>query len=136
MNKCVFIVDNTLPIGLIANTCAVLALSLGKNHPELVGHDLHDRDGDLHPGITTVVMPILGSAKDSIAAIRRKAKGQASDGLQIIDVSNIAQQTKTYGDYGGLLKETSSEELQYFGICLFGPAQLIKSLTGSLPLLR
>ncbi|NMM27928.1 MAG: DUF2000 domain-containing protein [Glaciimonas sp.] len=136
MNKCIFVVDNTLPIGLIANTCAVLALSLGKNHPELVGHDLHDKDGDMHPGITTIVMPILGSTKEDIAMIREKAKGQAHYGLQVIDVSNIAQQTKTYSDYVGLLKETSSEQLQYFGICLFGATQLIKSLTGSLSLLR
>lgn len=135
MKRCVFIVDNTLPIGLIANTCAVLALSLGKSHPELVGHDLHDKDGDIHPGITTIVMPILSSTKENIAMIREKAK-DPHDSLQIIDVSNIAQQTKTYSDYVGLLKETSSEQLQYFGICLFGSTQLIKSLTGSLPLLR
>lgn len=60
MKKCVFIVDKTLPLGLVANTCAVLSLSLGKNHPELVGDNLHDKDGNIHAGITTVVMPVLG----------------------------------------------------------------------------
>lgn len=134
MNKCVFIIDNTLPTGLIANTCAVLSLSLGKAHPELVGSDLHDKDGDVHAGITTVVMPILGAPGREVVAIRQKARGNAE--LRVIDVSNIAQRTKTYADYAAQLSETPGELLQYFGICLFGPAPLIKSLTGSLPLLR
>lgn len=136
MKKCVLVIDKALPVGLVANTCAVLALSLGQRHPELVGRDLYDGEGDVHPGITTVVIPILGCAKEDISVLRMKARKQADEGLHVIDVSNIAQQTKTYEDYAGLLKDASPDSLEYLGVCLFGPADLIKSLTGSLPLLR
>lgn len=38
--KCVMIVDKNLPLGLIANTTAILGTALGKLEGEIVGTDL------------------------------------------------------------------------------------------------
>ena len=35
--KCVIVADGALPPGLIANTAAILGITLGKNLPEAVG---------------------------------------------------------------------------------------------------
>lgn len=136
MNKCVFVIDHSLPLGLIANTAAVLSLSLGQRNPELVGPDLQNKDGETHAGITTIVMPVLKGDKDVIYSICRKAKALDHPGLQIIDVTDAAQTTKNYADYASKLAEKASEELRFFGVCLYGPIDIVKSLTGSLPLLR
>jgi len=136
MNKCVFVIDHSLPLGLIANTAAVLSLSLGQRNPELVGPDLQNKDGETHAGITTIVMPVLKGDQDVIQSICKKAKSLGHPSLQVIDVTDAAQSTKNYNDYAHKLAERSSDELRFLGICLYGPNDIVKSLTGSLPLLR
>ncbi|HEX8818367.1 MAG TPA: DUF2000 domain-containing protein [Archangium sp.] len=136
MNKCVFVIDAELPLGLIANTAAVLALSLGQRHPELVGADLPDGGGDLHAGLTTLVMPVLKGSAGTLGGIRRKVQAMPGAGLLLIDVTDAAQQTKTYDDYAQRLGETGSGDLRYLGLCIYGPADTVKSVTGNLPLLR
>jgi hypothetical protein len=134
--RCTFVIDASLPLGLIANTAAVLSLSLGRFAPDLVGASLHDASGTEHSGITTAVMPILKGDADGIRALRAKAEARADSELFIVDVTDAAQTTKSYSDYEAKLAGMATDELRYLGICLYGPAAVIKSLTGNLPLLR
>ena len=41
--KCVMIVNKNLPLGLIANTTAILGTALGKLEGEIVGTDVYER---------------------------------------------------------------------------------------------
>lgn len=41
--KCVIIVDENLPLGIIANTAVILGITLGKSKPEAVGPDVTDQ---------------------------------------------------------------------------------------------
>ena len=136
MTRCAFIIDRALPPGLIANTAAALSMTLGKLRPELVGCDLQDADGIGHPGITTIVMPILVSDAEGLRALRRSAAEREADGLGVIGMTDVAQRAKSYDDYRQRLAATKQEELHYLGLCLHGPAALVRSLTGSLPLLK
>ncbi|MCM8738427.1 DUF2000 domain-containing protein [Azospirillum sp. A1-3] len=136
MTRCAFIIDRALPPGLIANTAAALSMTLGKLRPELVGCDLQDADGIGHPGITTIVMPILVSDAEGLRALRRSAAEREADGLGVIGMTDVAQRAKSYDDYRQRLAATRQEELCYLGLCLHGPAALVRSLTGSLPLLK
>lgn len=136
MTRCAFIIDHALPPGLIANTAAALSMTLGKLRPELVGCDLQDADGIGHPGITTIVMPILVSDAEGLRALRRSAAEREADGLGVIGMTDVAQRAKSYDDYRRRLAATRQEELCYLGLCLHGPAALVRSLTGSLPLLK
>ncbi|PWC87920.1 DUF2000 domain-containing protein [Azospirillum sp. TSO5] len=136
MTRCAFIIDRALPPGLIANTAAALSMTLGKLRPELVGCDLQDADGIGHPGITTIVMPILVSDAEGLRALRRSAAEREADGLGVIGMTDVAQRAKSYDDYRQRLATTRQEGLRYLGLCLHGPAALVRSLTGSLPLLK
>jgi hypothetical protein len=136
MKKCAFVIDSSLPVGLVANTAAVLALSLGKEFPQMVGMSLPDFDGELHAGLTTMVMPVLKACSEDLFKLREKALGLDRSDLFVVDVSNAAQETRNYDDYAARLKTTHSKDLKYLGLCLFGAANIIKSLTGSLPLLK
>ncbi|MFS2014661.1 DUF2000 domain-containing protein [Azospirillum sp. CT11-132] len=136
MTRCAFIIDRALPPGLIANTAAALSMTLGKLRPELVGCDLQDADGIGHPGITTIVMPILVSDAEGLRALRRSAAEREADGLGVIGMTDVAQRAKSYDDYRPRLAATRQEEVRYLGLCLHGPAALVRSLTGSLPLLK
>lgn len=40
--KCVMVIDENLPLGIIANTAAIMGITLGKKMPEVVGADVYD----------------------------------------------------------------------------------------------
>ena len=133
-NKCVIIVNQDLPIGLIANSCAVLSLTLGKEVEGILGEDILDKSGLLHKGITRQVLPILKTNLKNLTTLWKAAK--AKEDVLVVDFSNVAQRTKTYKDYANQLAETNSEDLRYFGIAIYGSKKAVNSLSGSLPLLR
>ena len=132
--KIVMVINDALPVGLIANTSAVLALSLGKEVTDFIGEDLSDKDGDIHRGITAQPVPILKANEEKL----RELKKQSSEynNLFIVDVTDVAQKSKTYDDYEQKLQEKTIDELQFLGIAFAGPAKTVTSLTGNLSLLR
>ncbi|MAM12180.1 MAG: hypothetical protein CML23_17385, partial [Rhizobiaceae bacterium] len=71
--KPVIILDETLPTGLKANFPAVMAMSLGKLRPDLVGADTPTGDGFSLAGITTVALPVLGASAEELPALFDKA---------------------------------------------------------------
>jgi hypothetical protein len=68
--KCVIVVDPTLPVGLLANASAVLAMSIGSQIQGIIGEDVPDRDGSLHRGITRVTVPVLKGDAKRIRSLR------------------------------------------------------------------
>jgi hypothetical protein len=49
--RCAIVIDADLAPGLAANAAAVLALTLGATVDGIVGPDLVDADGEVHPGL-------------------------------------------------------------------------------------
>lgn len=136
MTRCAFVIDQGLPRGLIANTAAILAMTLGRDRPELVGHAVHDADGVRHEGIATILMPILMADADGLMALRGRTAPHEAAGLSLIDVTEAAQRAKDYRAYEIRISSLRHDDLRYLGFCLHGPAALVRSLTGGLPLLR
>ena len=134
--KCVMIIDHTLPLGLIANTSAVLAISLGHKIKEMVGEDVLDKDGHIHRGITQVAIPVLKGDGDLIRSIRAKLLEMDIDELFFVDFSDVAQKSRNYEQYKMTLQQTPAEKLKYLGIAIYGPDKEVKSLTGNTGLLR
>ncbi|MDP7247857.1 MAG: DUF2000 domain-containing protein [Candidatus Peribacteraceae bacterium] len=132
--KCVIVLDQELPVGLLANSSAVLSLTLGEKIDGIIDRDINDGSGEKHEGITNTVIPILKTEKENLTIIREKAVDL--DDVLVVDFSDVAQRTKTYDDYAAQLEVTKSEDLRYLGIALYGEKQAINSLTGSLALLR
>lgn len=133
--KCVMVIDSELPVGLIANTSAVLALTLGKKIEGIIGSTVVDGDGHKHEGITTTPIPILKGTAEAIKELRNTICTDYPD-LFLVDFSNVAQMTKNYDEYTDKIASFSPSDIQYLGIAIYGNKNHVNKLTGSLPLLR
>lgn len=133
--KATIIVDGALSTGLIANTAAVLSLTLGRRIEAIVGPDLKDGDGCQHIGITTIPIPILTSDANTLKSLRSRALREYPD-LLVVDFSDCAQQTRTYDEYARLLSAATQDTITYLGIAIYGQRKQVQKLTGNFPLLR
>lgn len=134
--KCVMIVDETLPAGIIANTTAALGISLASAIEGLLGRALIDGEGRLHRGITNTPIPILVLPREELKAKYDELLQQAETDLLVIGFSETAQKSLDYEDYAIKLAAAKGDEIRYLGICLYGPKKKINRLTGSLKMLR
>lgn len=134
-DKCVIVIDKELPLGFIANTAAVLSLSIGKRHPEMIGNDIPDHAGDLHQGITVLPVPILKGTVASLQTLREALKPHEPE-LTVIDLISATRTTQNYTEYSHEMKTTSLDKLVYVGIALYGSKKLVNKFTGNLGLLR
>ena len=133
--KCAIVIDEALPLGVIANTAAVLSLSLGKQIPGLVGNDLKDSKGDIHQGITTIPIPVLKGSIGLLKEMREALKPHEAE-LTVIDLISATRTTRSYEEYAKQLQDTPAQQLEYLGVALYGPQKIVNSFTGSLGLLR
>ena len=135
--KLVMVINRDLPLGLVANTAAVLGISLSKIYQEdIVGGDIADADGNLHLGITAQTIPILSASREQVKEIREAMFEPAFAEVAAIDFSEAAQRCLNYEQYVRSLAQLSAEELFYLGVCMYGPKKKVNKLTGCLPLLR
>lgn len=134
--KFVIIIDPALPSGLIANTAAVLSMTVAARYAEIVGHDTPDADDICHAGITSLPIPVLRADREQLFHLHARARHLKPQGLFMVDFSTVAQRSASYAQYADRMRATASARLSYLGLALCGPPALTTSLTGSLPLLR
>ena len=92
MNKEVrtVVYDEELPLRIIANTAAVMGITLGKAMPEVVGADVRDESGHTHLGIIEFPVPILRRCRRaccSISALPSAAQRRRSTSSQAVSRS-------------------------------------------------
>lgn len=97
--KCVMVIDSELSTGLIANTSAILALTLGKTIEGIIGPDVKDASEQIHAGITTTPIPILKGNNEKIKELRSNLYKEEFSDLFVVDFSDAAQMTKNYQEY-------------------------------------
>lgn len=130
--KPVIILDETLPTGLKANFSAVLAMSLGKCRPDLVGADTPTEDGVSIAGITTVALPILGAPAEDLRVLFSKAID-----LPIrLAYMRAAFEARDYADYTARIAAEPLEAHIPQAVLLAGPRKAVDRICGRLPLLR
>lgn len=134
--KCVMVIDENLPLGVIANTAAIMGITLGKKMPEVVGDDVIDQSGSEHLGIIKFPVPILRGSPEVIKQIREKLYQTDFQDLTAADFSGLAQGCKTYDEFIEKMSRAPESSLQYFGVAICGPKRKVNQLTGSMPLLR
>ena len=134
--KCVMVIDSALPLGLIANTAAMLGISIGQRHPQMVGADVTDKTGNVHTGISTYPISMLKGDESLLRDLRLRLFESEFAGLTVVDFSDVAQKINVYADFVQKAAETPEREHAYLGIALFGEKKKINRLMGMLPLLR
>lgn len=133
--KCVMILDEDMPCGLIANTSAVLGITLGMKMPEIVGNDVKNRDSFIHTGIIKFPVPILKGNRKLIKELRQKLYSDEYSDVTVADFSELAQSCKTYDEFTDKMSVTDENDLSYIGIAICSTKKKINKLTGNLPLL-
>ena len=132
--RCVIIVDESLPPGLAANAAGVLAITLGSTVPGVVGEKFIDGDGHPHAGLIRGVLPVLRAPSSRLTDMRIAAA--LDGGLDVIDFPAFGQQTNDYDEFCAHIAQTPAAQLRYLGVAVYGARRAVARLTGSLPLLR
>lgn len=134
--KCVIVLDSRLPAGVIANTAAILGVTLGARRPDVVGGDLPDLDKRRHLGIIRFPIPVLRGDPACLRSLRKALFEPRYSDLTVVDFTDLAQGCATYPEFTERMAHTPEADLNYIGVALCGPKQKVNHLTGSLPLLR
>lgn len=134
--KCVMIIDSELPIGIVANTSAILGFTLGKYIPEQIGADVTDASGQSHLGIITLPVTMLRGDKAFLKDLRQRLYSPEFTNLIVVDFSDVAQSCNIYSEYAAKTSITTEQDLNYLGIAIYGNKKEVNKLTGFMPLLR
>ena len=134
--KCVMVIDENLPLGLIANTAAIMGITMGKEMSGVVGVNVTDQSGNQHLGIIEFPVPILKGSPKVIKEIREKLYQPEFQDLFVVDFSDLAQGCKTYEEFIEKMAAAPESSLQYLGVAICGSKKKVNKLTGSMPLLR
>ena len=134
--KCVMVIDSELPLGIIANTAAIMGITLGRHIPESVGPDVTDKTGNSHLGIIQIPVPILKADREKIRDLRQQLYQPDFAELIVVDFSEVAQTCNHYDDFTLKASQTETPDMSYYGLAICGPTKLVNTLTGSMPLMR
>ncbi len=134
--KCVMIIDSQLPLGVIANTSAILGATLGKLMPQQVGENVKDASNKTHLGIITIPIAMLKGSKEGLKELRKRLYAEEFKDLLVIDFSDVAQGCNIYCEYIAKAASVPENDYTYLGIAIYGEKKKVNKLAGSMPLLR
>lgn len=127
-NKLVAVLNEKIEIGKSMNALGHMTLGLGasiENKDELRFTNYKDKDGGNHDKISEMPFMILKANSNKIRMLRKAA---LENKIRFVDFTN----TMTEGTYEDQIKrsaETNEEQLEYYGIILFGQLELVSELT-------
>ena len=129
------VVDPSLPIGLIANTVAVVGIGLGCALPALAGTPLVDADNRTVRTSANRPVPVLQATPEAIATLLTRALPMP-EGAVVVPFPRFARDLHRFEHYVSEFprRRLAGEAIDGLAIC--GPEKWVRSLTGSLKLLR
>jgi len=125
----VAVLNEKIEVGRLMNALGHMTAGLAANFPnisELCFLQYQDKDGTTHPHISH--FPFIVLKAESSNQIRKVRQEALSRGLPFTDFT----QTMIVGTSAGQLAATaekSEQELEYFGICLFGESAVVREFT-------
>jgi hypothetical protein len=129
------VVDPSLTLGELANTVAVLGIGLGSACPWLAGARLIDGRGRQFHVSANRPVPVLQANAASLSALLLKALPPPESAI-VVPFPRFARQLHDYRDYEAAVPERDLASEIIDGIGLAGSSKWVRSLTGSLKLLR
>lgn len=129
------IVNPELPLGLLANTVGAISIGLGAKLPFIAARQLVDKTGVAIDISSDRPVPILQADAETIRATALKAAG-FEERQAVVAFPAFARSLHVYAEYEAAFpeKELATEVIDGLGIA--GPSKWVRSLTGSLKLLR
>jgi hypothetical protein len=131
--KWVVVVNGDLPPGRAANAAVCAAAPTVAAVPGLLGTDVADAEGTMHPGLPWVGCTVLVADSATLRTVR--AKAASSRDTFIADVPAAAQSTRVYSDYAAALGKTLAEGMDYCAVSIVGPRNRVDKIVGKLPLM-
>lgn len=129
------VVDPNLPPALIANTVSAIGIGMGAKMPILGAETLSDRSGRATDIVSNRPVPILQADGQTIRQIMLKALNQPEEHA-IVPFPGFARSLHDFTDYQRQFPDRDLSDEKIDGLGLAGPAKWVRSLTGSLKLLR
>lgn len=130
-NRCVIILNHTLPSGKAANAAAVMALTLGQRYPHFVGKPLCDAQGRAFPGLITSGVPVLAASDEQLAALYARCEEQQLDRILF---PAAGQQTTDYAALTAVVRETEATRWPLCGMAVVAEKKALRKLTAALTL--
>lgn len=130
--KCVIVLKEEMPSGLMCNAVACMVSGLFNGEPEALGEPIQGNDFELIP-ITKIPILITKQGKNSFSDLLRRAK---KNKLRYMLFTREGQSTTNYDEYRERTAGKTIEEIEPIGIGVIGPKNLVNSFAGDLALLR
>jgi peptidyl-tRNA hydrolase len=131
--KWVVIVNADLPPGRAANAAVCAAAPTVAAVPGLLGSEVADAEGAVHPGLPWVGCSVLAADSAALRDLRAKAVSRAD--TFVADVPAAAQSTRVYGDFIAAVGKTQPEDMDYCAVSIVGPRTRVDKIVGKLPLM-
>lgn len=129
------VVNSLLPLGALANTVGAISIGLGAKFPGLAARKLVDSKGLTVDISADRPVPILQADEDTIRLLLLKAIAE-SEGRAIVPFPAFARSLHAFTEYEIAFQDCDLATESIDGLGLAGPSKWVKSLTGSLKLLR
>jgi hypothetical protein len=129
------VINPALPLGLIANTAGAISIGLGAKFPALAARQLTDREERTIDISSNMPLPILHADAETIRSLLLKTLPVRND-RAIVPFPAFARSLHDYREYEATFPDRDLADEAIDGLGLAGPSKWVKSLTGSLKLLR
>ncbi len=134
--KFVAVINKKVPIGTAMNALGHMTAGLVGQHGDVTDmrfDDYIDADGGAHKSISDFPFIILRA--DNSNKIRNLRFELMDKGVEFTDFTSTMT-VGTYKEQKERTKQTKEEDLEYYGICMFGDIGLISELTKKFSLWR
>lgn len=135
-HKFVAVLNKKVPVGNLMNALGHMAAGLGGSAPNLAEmrfDSYFDKDGGDHKSISD--NPFIVLSADNSNQIRNLRNELIKAGVHFTDFTSTMT-VGTYKEQQERTKQTPELELEYYGICFFGPKEVLSTLTKKFSLWR
>lgn len=135
-NKFVAVLNKKIPTGSLMNALGHMAAGLVgsyPNIPEMRFDSYFDQNGGDHKSISD--HPFIILAADNSNQLRTLRQNLAAAGIHFADFTSTMT-VGTYAEQKERTEATPDEQLEYYGVCMFGKKDIIGPLTKKFSLWR
>lgn len=135
-NKFVAVLNKKIPVGSLMNALGHMAAGLAgsyPNLPEMRFDSYFDQNGGDHKSISDHPFIILSA--DNSNQLRTLRQTLIGEGVHFVDFTSTMT-VGTYAEQKERTKNTPEDQLEYYGVCIFGNKITVSQLTKKFSLWR